>query len=215
MNILGDKNTFAIQWQSSVLEERWFPMHLCFWTNGEQIGNYEDTLQVYYYITRLEDFLLYEDIRYHPFLYIRSKEDIFNHVYQRANCFTINNDKEESEIECWDPEPFDQYFLEEEYQSWLKRVFTIGDMFFPSVRDYDLMFINEPHNRIQKVIWLDKSKPRFTLHEHVLPIGYFENIAREFLKQSIDFLRDNGYDVSHFDTERKQDWYGRFRRQRK
>ena len=212
MNILGNKNLLAIQWDCKVLEEIWFPTQLCFWIGGQKIGNYEDTLQLYCYITRLENFLLYENLRYHPFLFNRSKEDIFNHVCQRAYCFIVNTEKDKHDIEFMDIQPFDQYFLEEEYQRWLSHVFTIGDMFFPSLRGYDIMLINEPLNNIQRLIWLDKTQSIFTLHEYALSIGYFERIAWEFLQKSIDFLNANGYDISYFDEEREQDWYGKFRK---
>jgi len=206
MNILGDKEQFAIQWNCESLNDKWFPTQICFWIGGKQIGNFEDTLQMYYYITRLEDFLLYEKIRFHPFLFNRSKEDIFNHIYQRAYEFIINDMKDKDEIFDLDLEPYDQYFLEEEYQQWLKRVFTIGDMFFPAFQDYAFMIINEPTNNLQRLIWLDLSQPKFTINEFTLPIGYFEGVAWEFLKQSIEYLKNNGCDISYFDKEREQDW---------
>jgi len=212
MNILGNRNQFAIQWDIEAFDRKWFPTHLCFWIGGRQIGNFEDTLQSYCYITRLEDFLLYENIRHHPFLFNRNKEDIFHHVYQRAYGFIVNLQKNIFEIECLDTESFDQYFLEEEYQKWLKRVFLIDDMFFPAFKDYDIMIINEPPKNRQSILWLDMNQSKFNINEHVLPIGHFERIAWEFLQKSIDFLSANGYDISYFDEERKQDWYGKFRK---
>lgn len=70
--------------------------------------------------------------------------------------------------------------------------------------DYSIILLNEPPNGIQRIIWLDVHGEKFTINEHILPIGYFEKIAREFLNQVFDFLRDVEYDLRVFDEERKR-----------
>lgn len=216
MNILGEKDQLAMEWNSCVIDKRWFPTQLVFWIGGQPLGKMEeDNLQLFYFDNRLEDFLLYENVRHIPFLYGRNKEEIFLHVDQRAHCYLIEYDEEKGrdKIECYDPEPYDRYFLEEQYCEWLKYVFTFGDMFFPELQDYSIMIINEPPNRIQRVIWLDTHGPRYTLHEHNLPIGYFEKVAWEFLKQVRDFMRESGYHLDeHLEFSRKQGYYGKFRK---
>lgn len=133
IKIVGDKERFAIQWDASVLEgddpnRKWYPAELCFWIGGQKVGDYEDTMQINFVVVSLENFLFYESIRHHPFLYGKSQEDIFNHVYQRARWFVT--DYEKNEIEIFDFEPFKNYFLKKNIKNGYTRFFLFPTSLF-------------------------------------------------------------------------------------
>ncbi len=93
--IIGEKDSFAIQFEVNPKPDRWLFGHICFIINNIEIGDYYDETSLNTAVGYLKDLLWYTGIRNEPTLFQLDKVELF---WKIDNALYGNSDISREEI---------------------------------------------------------------------------------------------------------------------
>lgn len=100
-NILGNKNSFAIQYEITEVYENFIYGKLCYWIDNMQIGEYDEGVTISDLFWNIQDLVRDNGKRVHNELFQLELEELF----QRLNSTLFGNGNEQyneiSELEIW------------------------------------------------------------------------------------------------------------------
>jgi len=168
MALVGDRSSFAIEWEETAVDEsrRWVRGHFCFWANGERIGQYEEELSLGDRAYWLRKFLSRAHERQLPALDGQPMEEVFAYIHGLEGA----------------PNPQRDWILD----SHLRNVFYLdavgGDAFLDHI---DAILVNDESAGVQRLIWRDRGDwcdgAESRLSEAHLSDHTFDEVARQFL----------------------------------
>ncbi|NJL77642.1 MAG: hypothetical protein HC836_35470 [Richelia sp. RM2_1_2] len=175
MSIFGDISIFAIECQvSRLLEERVYA-NFQIWVGGKSIGDYEDEIMLYSCMSYLSDFLKFTGNRYEPDLDEKSKEEVFQIIFDSV-VYTLPVGKNWNEIFTnYNPSNEDAQPPYEDIQ----RRFHLDSFGMSSFSDKFNLILVETKTGKQRLIWRAISDMK--VHEQILEPGSFEAVANQFL----------------------------------
>ncbi|RUR81868.1 Imm42 family immunity protein [Chlorogloeopsis fritschii PCC 9212] len=176
MSIFGDKSSFAIECQvSRVIDGQTFA-HLRLWVGGKPIGDYEDEIVLSSCISYLLDFLKFTGDRYEPNLDEKSKEEVFQLIFDSVVYTIPTGITTLSEIVSIYNSSNDKAQLL--YEN-IERRFHLDSFGMSSFSDKFNLILVETKSGKQRLIWRALSDMK--IHEALLEPKSFEAIANQFL----------------------------------
>lgn len=168
MAIVGDKSTFAIEWEVTGAEAGYVFAKFCYWVASEQVGDYEDEVVFGAVVGITKRYLDLYDQRNISHLADATKEEVFDYVYEsvmgRAKGKEIPRDQ-----------PTDWHLLEK-----LQSVFHLtncgGAAFWDHVA---IILVNDETRKKQRLIW--KCRNTDLVNEVILDEKAFDLVASEFI----------------------------------
>jgi hypothetical protein len=164
MNIVGNKDLFAIQWEIESKEGNYLYGKLCFWAEGIQIGDFEEMTTVSISASYLRDFLANKGMREFSGSDFMNSENLYYCLYQKYFSGVTIKDGTFSEL------------------SKIRDVFWLDDVGEYSFRDkIGIILVDEKKLNRQRLVW-ERFKDGI-IQQAIFPIGYFDKIAMEFLEE--------------------------------
>jgi predicted house-cleaning noncanonical NTP pyrophosphatase (MazG superfamily) len=176
MSIFGDKSSFAIECQISRVLNGQTYAHLRLWVGGKPIGDYEDEIILSSCISYLSDFLKFTGNRYEPDLDEKSKEEVFQLIFDSvvdtiptgittlSEMVSIYNSSNDNAQPLYDN---------------IERRFHLDSFGMSSFSDKFNLILVETKSGKQRLIWRTLSD--MEIHEALLKPKSFEAIANQFL----------------------------------
>lgn len=176
MSIFGDKYSFAIECQvSRVLDEQTFA-HFQLWAGGQSISDYEDEIILSVCRNYLLDFLQFAGNRYEPELDEKSKEEVFNLIFNSVVYTIPTGITTLNEMMAIYNTPSDN--AQTLYEN-VERRFHLDSFGMSSFSDKFNVILVETESGKQRLIWRVLSDIK--IHEVFLEPNSFEAIAHQFL----------------------------------
>lgn len=176
MPIVGEKRLFAIEWASVEDPRVTKSIHLCFWANGEQVGNYADEVYLHTTCSYLDAFISRACDRNWPEAISIPKEEIFSVTYQAIMHTPPNGDGMHEYIGRAE----EKHIVDHTEASNLREIYHMDDIGQSCFYDTaNIVLVSDQMADRQKLVW--RNLHTMKLREVVLPYGYVERIGREFL----------------------------------
>ena len=176
MSIFGTKSIFAIECQVSRVLDGQVYAHLRLWVGGKPLGDYEDEIVLYSCISYLSDFLKFTGNRYEPDLDEKSKEEVFNIIFDSVVYTVPDGITTWSEIvSIYNPSNDD---TQPPYED-IENRFHLDSFGMSSFSDKFNVILVETKSGKQRLIWRAISDMK--VHEQILGSRIFESVANQFI----------------------------------
>ncbi len=176
MSIFGNKSNFAIECQVSRILDNKLYLNFQLWIDEESIGDYEDEIPLSGCIGYLIDFLKFSDDRYEPDLEDKSKDEVFDKIFNSVIYTFPKGATLEQMINFG-------FHLDNsnlpQYEN-IELRFHLDPLGMSSFADKFNIILVETKDKRQRIIWRNLSDLK--LHETILKPKTFETIAIQFLE---------------------------------
>lgn len=174
--IVGCQGKFAIEWSFAQKFTHATSIHFCCWANHQRIGDFEDEVYLHTSRSYMEEFLIKESDRNIAGSAKISKEDLFSKIFNSfmfSTCSGVPPEESPDNL----TEKIDLYSK----ASSMAEIFLFDDIGQDCFLDkVNIILVSDVKNDIQRFIWRNWST--MEVLEVVLPLGYVEEICREFLR---------------------------------
>jgi hypothetical protein len=161
--IIGNKHSFAIQFDVNPKPDRWLFGHICFVVNCTEIGDYDDETSLSTVVGYLMDLLWYKGLREEPKLFQLEKTALFGKLDK-----ALYNDPDASLEEC-----------QENWERFAKfHALSEGDIF-----DHWKGYLIEHEDQGRLII----KNPREEIQEYFLKVGELDSV----LENVVNFFEQN------------------------
>lgn len=174
MSVFGDKSVLAIESEISRILSGKKYAHLRLWAAGKSIGDYEEEVVLLSCISHLTEFLKFTGNRYESDLNNKSKEEVFQLIFESVVVTLPSGLKNLSEIISFYNS---KEKIESPYENIISRFHV--DSFGMSALDGFNIILVETGSGSQRFIWRANSDMK--LHEVFLQDNEFESVANQFL----------------------------------
>lgn len=161
MNLIGNKNLFAYQWELIDHENTYYWGNFCFWIAGKEIGDYEEVTTLSGMLSYLKEFMKNGDKRFYFRSDRVSKDELFYEIHDKFFDRGYKGDSSES-------------------FGYFKDTFWLDDIGWESTRDkIAIILLDEFYADRQRFIW--KYHDTGKIEEASIPYAHFQWVSQQFI----------------------------------
>jgi hypothetical protein len=186
---VGERATFAIEWEVTQRKEQQILGNFCFWAAGMRVGDFSELISLSYSVNRATKFISHEEYRYVEFLNGKSKEEVLSYIYDTAVVTIRPAETVADAIQRADKGPFANLSNDYNLHSTLMRLFHLNSIGQEAFDEISIILFNDTVLSIERLIWRKTSI--WQVFEQDLPFHQFEHVISMFLQCLQYLLSDN------------------------